>query len=96
MPIDDSHSNPGRPGAVGEAPPPVPGTPDPLALPYTGGPVQITIPTAINMVLLVAENIMTNMRVREASSLALPSLYKRAYLIAHETDELATVTPGNG
>lgn len=66
---------------------------EPLVLPLTHGPIRIVIPTAINVALMMSENITLNMRVREASSLQLPSLYKRAHLIAYETDEIATVNP---
>lgn len=55
------------------------------------GTVMIVVPTAINVVLMASENIVGNLLGRQASSLALPSLYKRAYLIAYETDEIAVV-----
>lgn len=55
------------------------------------GTVMIVVPTAINVVLMAAENIVSNLRVRQAANLVLPSLYKRAYLIAYETDEIAVV-----
>jgi hypothetical protein len=66
---------------------------EPLVLTLSHGPIRIVIPTAINLVLMMSENITLNMRVREASSLQLPSLYKRAHLVAYETDEIATVNP---
>lgn len=53
----------------------------------------IVIPTAPNIVLMVAENIFKNLRVQQPSNVVLPSLYKRAYLIAYETDEIAVVKP---
>jgi hypothetical protein len=53
--------------------------------------IVIVVPTAPNICLMVAENIVDNLRVRQAADLQLPSLYKRAYLIAHETDEIAVV-----
>lgn len=76
-------------------PPPV-GSGGPLTAPFVGrsrGAVQITIPTATNTCLLVVENITANLRLRQSSNLQLPSLYKRAYLIAYETDEVAVVKP---
>ncbi len=54
-------------------------------------PTIIVVPTATNTVLMVAENINANLRVQQAASLTLPSLYKRAYLIANETDETAVI-----
>ena len=55
------------------------------------GTVMIVIPTAVNMVLLAAENITQNLLLRQAASVNLPSLYKRAYLVAYETDEIAVL-----
>jgi len=57
------------------------------------GPITIVVPTAPNVTLMVSENISANMRVQQASSIQLPSLYKRAYLIVYETDEIAYVRP---
>lgn len=71
-----------------EAPPPPPPQEDVSA---SQGEVLIVVPTAINVSLMAAENIVDNLRARQASSLALPSLYKRAFLVAHETDEIAVV-----
>jgi hypothetical protein len=53
--------------------------------------VIVMIPTAINTCLIAAENITDNLRAKQASDLELPSLYKRAFLIAYETDEVALV-----
>lgn len=53
--------------------------------------IIIVIPTATNVVLMAAENITANLLAKQPSALALPSLYKRAYLVAHETDEIALV-----
>jgi hypothetical protein len=53
--------------------------------------IDILIPTAINTVLMVNENIIRNMRQRMDPSLTLPSLYKRAFLVVNETDEVAVV-----
>jgi hypothetical protein len=75
---------------AGPAPSP---TGDPLTLPITHLPIRIVIPTAINTALMAMENIIDNMRVQQSSSLDLPSMYKRAYLIAYETDEIAVVKP---
>lgn len=52
---------------------------------------MIVVPTAINAVLMAAENITQNLLERQSSDLALPSMYKRAYLIAYETDEVAVL-----
>lgn len=53
--------------------------------------VTVIIPTAINVVLLAADNITANLRAGQSTSLSLPSLYKRAFLVAYETDEIAIV-----
>lgn len=53
--------------------------------------VIVAIPTAINTCLIAAENITDNLRAQQASDLELPSLYKRAFLVAYETDEIALV-----
>ena len=55
---------------------------------------DIIIPTAINVVLMVNQNIVQNLRKGQASDLVLPSLYKRAYLIVNETDEIAVIRQG--
>lgn len=71
--------------------------PPPEALPLEAatptGTVMIIVPTAPNIVLMVAENISANLRARQSSNLSLPSLYKRAFLVAYETDEIAVVKP---
>ncbi len=53
--------------------------------------VLVVIPTAINACLMASENVSDNLRARQPSDLALPSMYKRAYLVAYETDEIALV-----
>lgn len=53
--------------------------------------IIIVVPTAINVCLMAAENIIENLLTRQAADLTLPSLYKRAFLVAHETDEIAVV-----
>jgi len=90
----------------GDGSSPVPPTPGPVPLldlppglstrsssPFVinGARVIVMVPTAINTCLAAAENITENLRVRQPASLTLPSLYKRAYLIAYETDEIALV-----
>lgn len=65
----------------------------PFALERTLGPVVIIIPTATNFALMAVENIVANLRVQQSANLSLPSLYKRAYLVAYETDEVAVVKP---
>jgi hypothetical protein len=71
----------------------VPPPPDPLALNEgtLASSVMIVAPTAPNVCLMVSENITRNLLVRQDSNIVLPSLYKRAYLIAYETDEVAFV-----
>lgn len=56
--------------------------------------VDVVIPTAINVVLMANENIVDNLRKAQASDLTLPSIYKRAYLVVNETDEIAVVRQG--
>lgn len=53
--------------------------------------VMIVVPTAPNVCLMAAQNITQNLLVRQPANLTLPSLYKRAYFIAYETDEVAVV-----
>jgi hypothetical protein len=53
--------------------------------------IDVIVPTAINIVLMVNQNIIQNLRKAQASNLVLPSLYKRAYLIVNETDEIAVI-----
>lgn len=71
------------------APPTPPGEPPRLETATPTGTIMIVIPTAINTVLMASENIIDNLRARQKSSLTLPSMYKRAYLVAYETDEIA-------
>ena len=56
--------------------------------------VDVIVPTAINIVLMVNDNIISNLRKAQASDLVLPSIYKRAYLVVNETDEIAIVRQG--
>lgn len=53
--------------------------------------VVVVVPTAVNVCLMASENISDNLRAQQLADLALPSMYKRAYLIAYETDEIALV-----
>lgn len=57
----------------------------------TDAQVEVVVPTAINMVLMVNENIIANLRKGQAATLTLPSLYKRAFLVVNQTDEIAVV-----
>ena len=66
---------------------------NPLELSVTTGPVVIVVPTAINTTLIAVENIVDNLRLSQPSNVVLPSMYKRAYFIAYETDETAIVKP---
>jgi hypothetical protein len=61
--------------------------------PTTPEGVIIVIPTAPNICLLASENITRNLRIQQPSDLGLPNMYKRAFLIAYETDEIAVVKP---
>jgi len=58
--------------------------------------VDIIIPTAINTVLLVNENIVYNLRKQQPADIQLVSLYKRAFLIVNEVDEVGIVRRGEG
>jgi hypothetical protein len=78
----------------GAALPLLPPAPAQLEASSSHGTVVIVVPTAINIVLMAAENIVDNVKRRNAASLALPSLYKCAYLIAYETDEIAVAKEG--
>lgn len=60
-------------------------------LALSGARIVVAVPTAINVCLIAAENITDNLRAQQASNLELPSLYKRAFLVAYETDEIALV-----
>lgn len=71
--------------------PPAPPGPLPLETATPSNDVTIIVPTAINFVLMVAENITENLRAQQSSDLTLPSLYKRAFLVVNETDEIAIV-----
>ena len=56
--------------------------------------VTLIVPTAINMVLVANENIVYNLRKQQAADLQVMSLYKRAFLIVNETDEIITIRQG--
>lgn len=81
-------------GGAGEQAPLLP-PPEPLPVQATTptGTVMIVVPTATNVALMATENIVTNLLVQQESNLSLPSLYKRAFLIAYQTDEIAVVKP---
>jgi hypothetical protein len=84
--IGSAAGNPGPP----PSPPPVPTA----SLGSTGAPlvqipIVIVIPTATNVALIASQNITDNLRQGRSANLTLPSLYKRAYLVAHQTDEIA-------
>lgn len=53
--------------------------------------IDIVIPTAINAILLVHENIIDNLRKGRSSDLQQLSLYKQAYLVVNETDEITVM-----
>jgi hypothetical protein len=81
----------GDSAAPAQAAVPAPPNQLPLESSTPTGTVMIIVPTAPNVCLMAAENITANLRVRQAASLTLPSLYKRAFFIAYETDEIAVV-----
>lgn len=56
--------------------------------------VVTLIPTAINMVLMVNDNIVSNLRRGLTTDISLPSLYRKAFLVVNETDEIAAVVQG--
>lgn len=56
--------------------------------------IDVLIPTAPNTLLLVNENITANLLKGQAADIQLPSLYKRAYLIINQTDEVAIARQG--
>lgn len=58
--------------------------------------VDVIVPTATNVVLMVSENISQNLLKRQDANISLPSLYKRAYLIVNETDEIAVLRQAAG
>lgn len=64
-----------------------------FAIAQEENPTVIVVPTAHNLLLFAVENIIANLRVQQPANLELPSMYKRAYLIAYETDEIAVVKP---
>lgn len=56
--------------------------------------VQIVLPTPPDILLMVAENMHTNLLRRQSAEIEMPSLYRRAFQIVNETDEVAvTKTP---
>lgn len=81
----------GAAAAVEESLPPPP--PDVLRgdIDVAQASIVIVVPTAVNVCLMAAENIVENLLARQSADLSLPSLYKRAFLVAHETDEIAVV-----
>lgn len=64
---------------------------DPSRVQLQDATVLVAVPTAINTCLIAAENITDNLRAQQSSDLELPSLYKRAFLVAYVTDEIALV-----
>lgn len=49
---------------------------------------RLIVPTAINMLNLVNENIVDNLRRFQDSGLVLPSLYRLAFMVYYNTGEL--------
>lgn len=57
--------------------------------------VTIVLPTAPDFLLMVAENLHTNLLRGMAAEVEVPSLYRRAFQVVNETDE-AAVTKTTG
>lgn len=76
---------------VGPTPPPGFGTSPAAPVLQHDAHVLVVIPTSINVTLMASENVSDNLRAQQPSDLELPSMYKRAFLIAYETDEIALV-----
>jgi len=53
--------------------------------------ITLVIPTAINMVLAANENIIDNLRKQQPAEITEMSVYKRAYLVTNETDEMVVM-----
>lgn len=51
--------------------------------------VEVIVPTAINVCLVVNENIIDNLRRKKSSDLTMASLYRRARMVIGETGEVA-------
>jgi hypothetical protein len=49
---------------------------------------EFIMPTALNMLNLVNENIVNNLRRRHDAVIEFPSLYKLAFMVHHNTGEL--------
>lgn len=49
---------------------------------------EFIMPTAINILNLVNDNIVANLRRRQDSAVELPSLYQLAFMVYHNTGEL--------
>lgn len=58
--------------------------------------IEIIIPTSVNVVLLVSENISANLRLQQASNLELPSLYQRALMVVQEAGEIGIARQREG
>ncbi len=58
--------------------------------------VEIIVPTAINIVLMVNENIVENLLKQQDAQIELPSLYRRAFLIVNESDEVGIIRQATG
>jgi hypothetical protein len=60
----------------------------------TDAQVVTLIPSAINMVLMVNDNVVSNLRRGLTTDLSLPSLYRKAFLVVNETDEISAIVQG--
>jgi hypothetical protein len=52
--------------------------------------IVAVIPTAINTLTVVHQNVVTNLLRKQVSDVELPSMYKRAFMMTYETGELYT------
>jgi len=53
---------------------------------------RFIVPTAINLLNLVNENIVNNLRRLQDSDLGIPSLYRLAFMVYYNTGELPVTT----
>lgn len=53
---------------------------------------QVLFPSAVDFVRVINTNAVDNLLAGKASYAKLPSLYQRAYMLVHETGEVAAIT----
>jgi hypothetical protein len=52
--------------------------------------ITVITPTAINVIGVVHQNIVSNLRRKQPSDIELPSMYRRAFMMTYETGEILT------